>query len=277
MFVISGPGDHGVGKSVHDHRDTQPEVLGLISALSTGTSSDTTIYVASCNGVTNGTSSDCRLQQFPVSEVGSIAASWTVPTHGGINALLYESGALYAAGRFMAIAEQPRVGVAKLVSAVDGMVDANWIAERSPRVAYSLASVGDGEIIVSGSARTTGSRPALIRLGAESGTENLAWRPWQSFSEPYAAGAMAVLPDRNLYFANSGYICCVQRTPTTGLVDGAESNWTLNIDGRVDAMVGGGAGELIVAGTFWQVDGIARSGLARLTDVHPVLFVDQFE
>lgn len=34
---------------------------------------------------------------------------------------------------------------------------------------------------------------------------------------------------------------------------------------------------MVVAGTFWRIEGMDRSGLARLTDVHSFLFVDQFE
>lgn len=251
----------------------QPEVRGLVSALSTD---GTMLHAASCFDFSNYFWNDCRLQQFPMSGTGSVAATWTLPIAGGINALLHESGALYAAGAFSEVDAQPRSGVAKLSSAT-GVVDPNWIAERTPRIALSLASAGDGEIIVSGHASTTGPRPALIRLNTQSGGENLTWRPWASLSPSFAAGAMAMPSDRNLYFAKSGYGCCVQRTPASGSVDGVESNWTLNIDGRIDSIVPGGPGELLVAGTFSRVDGVERNGLARLTDVHPVLFVDQFE
>ncbi len=49
------------------------------------------------------------------------------------------------------------------------------------------------------------------------------------------------------------------------------------MNGRIDTIISGGAGELIVSGLIFDVAGQPRRVIARVLYVHPTIFVDHFE
>jgi hypothetical protein len=257
-----------------------PNEFGRISALVHGGAADDAVYVGSCADATVAAPSDCRVHRFDAVASGTIAPDWTIAANNEVNALLPKGSALFVGGAFTAFAGDVREKLAKIDVRQSGSGTATWTAQRVPNTVKSMVSTGDQEIIVGGTARNSspiGPRPSLVRLDAATGAENSAWRPWQTLLSPYSVGAMALSADGYLYFNDALFTCCLSRVRASGAVEGTDSSFSVGHDGRIYQIFPGYGGDLVVAGSFDEIAGVPRHGIARLTEVSTMIHVDGFE
>lgn len=188
---------------------------------------------------------------------------------------LEPDGRILVGGNFRLVADQPRVGLARLMP--EGYLDRGFDpgAGLEGGVAHDLAQQPDGRILVGGSFTHAGgtARAGLARLhpdGRLDTTFDAGLGAGEGAGRVYAIGVdsdrgivVAGVFDRVGSVASSGLI----RLDFEGLVDpGFEA----------DAGVAGGqatlydlqllpGGEVLVTGSFWYAGGAERIGLARLT------------
>ncbi len=256
-----------------------PDVEGSINSIALGREGDHGIYLSTCDVITNYTSDACEVRRYPTDETGLVEQNWHLPVMGGNNALLYHRGALFLGGHKQPLWPYSGQSIVKVNDPVAGMLDSGWMPSNSPSTTYALLSQGGQEIIAVGAPRQFSSSPPMIRLDDSSGAENVLWQPWRGLSAPYiqAFDVAALLPDNRLYFSSAGAPSTLYRTNASGRADHIDADWRVEVNGRIDTIISGGAGELIVSGLIFDVAGQPRRGIARLLDVHPTIFVDHFE
>ncbi|MBL9202272.1 MAG: hypothetical protein JNL39_17305, partial [Opitutaceae bacterium] len=177
-------------------------------------------------------------------------------------------GKILAGGNFTTMGGVARAYIARLNA--DGSVDASFNPGASTSV-QSLAIQPDGKIVAGGSFTTMANvtRVRLARLNPD-GTLD----PTFTAGADAAVFALAVQPDGKIIvgglfaFVNDVPRNLLARVNSNGTLDTAFApvftGTTVGAQARIDAVAVQRDGKIVVGGNFGQINGTARSGLARL-------------
>jgi hypothetical protein len=245
-----------------------PDNVVFALALAPGGSN---IYASGFFGSIGG-QSRARLAKLATTGVGAADGAWN-PAPDSPPAVLAvgADGSVYAGGVFQSIGGQSRPYLAKLSAAGAGSADAGWNPAPDFFVHAILADPG-GDIVVGGSFSTIAgtSTGPLARLSPASGAASTSWGTGLS------GGVAALARDAGgSYFVGMFDDALPQgplvRIAPTGVLD---PSWSPAPDGTVRVLAARGA-ELVVAGSFTNIAGEPRRGLAAFRD--DVLLRDGFE
>lgn len=211
---------------------------------------------------------------------GSLDPSYAPPV--GANAaitqlLVQPDGKTVVAGEFTAIGNQPRVRIARLNA--DGSLDAGFELQKGTNGAIAaLALQADGKLLIAGAFTAAGHsvRNRIARLNAD-GALDSTFRP--NPGPNAAVNDIALQPDGSLLIA--GNFLAVDGEPRTRIArlraDGTlDDRFPPNSTSGRDVPASAGAnssvlalavqqdGKVLMVGSFNEVDGEPRSGIARL-------------
>lgn len=263
-LLVMGDFDHFDGIRTHhlarlDAHGTvdpvwRPGDLGSITAVAGSASGD--VFVA-----TTTAASERRLRRLTAN--GDAAPGWEVSLNGGINSMEFDAlGRLLVAGGFTLIGGQPRDGFAVL-SPQTGLVDPFEPALPEGYVrAVRAAPDGAIHLIVQQDGSTK-----LLRIGLD-GALDPAW----SITVEGHASELAVAANGDVFVATFGADGGINRTRLIKVLaqDGSidpvwnpTAGWDNN-SGSISSIDVDANGSVFVAGTFGEIAGATRPGIAKL-------------
>jgi uncharacterized delta-60 repeat protein len=187
----------------------------------------------------------------------------------GVFALAIQGDAVLAGGQFQSVNGQPANHLVRLTSA--GAVDSAFSATAEPLV-IALHALPDGKV---------------YRLTTKTLTRHHADGTLDSSFPAVSAGwaderftSLAVQPDGRVLvggaFTIGNATRFIARYSADGQLDNSFSlNFSLNLNGAVQSVAVSASGDVVFAGDFTEVNGVTRSGLARVrsTPAAPALKV----
>lgn len=178
-------------------------------------------------------------------------------------------GSVLVSGFFSSFNGVPRAGLAKFRP--DGSLDPNWTPNAGRSQIFAIAVDTNGNIFIGGFFnRINGStRNGLAKLLPD-GTLDPAWNPGVPYNFIQSIHALALDGAGNLIvgggFSSIGgqSIARLAKVSTsgTGVVD---TTWNPAPDNAVAALAYDSVGNLYVGGSFANIGGVARNGVAKLT------------
>lgn len=180
-----------------------------------------------------------------------------------------QDGSVLVSGFFSSFNGVQRSGLAKFMP--DGSLDPNWMPVAGGAKIYAIAVDSGGNAYLGGFFnRINGStRNGLAKLLPD-GTLDPTWNPGVPFNFFQSVNTLALDGSGNLYVGGgftsiSGQsIARLAKVSTSG-VGAVDTSWSPAPDNSVNALALDGSGNLFVGGSFANIDGVARSGIAKLS------------
>ena len=191
---------------------------------------------------------------------GTVLASTALP-----------DGSVLVGGAFSSFDGSPRMNLAKILS--DGSLDPNFMFGNGSLATnvYAIAVDTSGNIFVGGYFHgITGTVRNGLAKFLPDGSLDPTWNPGIPYNFSQSVHALALDGSGNLYVGGSFTTIGGQAlarlakvsTTGTGVVD---TSWNPAPDNAVAALTYDGAGNLFVGGSFANIGGVARNGVAKLS------------
>jgi Bacterial Ig-like domain (group 3)/Cadherin-like beta sandwich domain/Domain of unknown function (DUF5122) beta-propeller len=206
---------------------------------------------------------------------GNLDPAWTPEANDPVNAIALDgSGNVYAAGQFTVVGGQARQFIAKLAATGTGAADATWNPSADAAVTSLAFDPASSSVFAGGAFANIGgrSRASLAKLSATgAGAADATWNPNPTVGV-VAIPIATLVPDGSgkLYvggtFSNVGGQPRnnIARLSTSG-TGAADAGWNPNADASVNAFALDATGSVYVGGDFFNIGGLARTGIARLS------------
>lgn len=185
------------------------------------------------------------------------------------------NGSVLVGGSFNSFNGATRTGLAKFLA--DGSLDPAWAPVFSAGFAakvYAIAVDSGGNVYIGGNNGFTNFIDGVNRTGLAKflpdGSLDPTWNPGINVSFAAQVSALVVDDSGNLYVGGtfttiSGQaIARLARVSTSG-AGAVDTSWNPAPDNSVNALALDGSGNLFVGGSFANIGGMARSGIAKMS------------
>ena len=278
--VLPGPSAHAAGGDVDLNFVADPNDVVRAVALQ---DDDKILIAGDFSQVNNFPNGVARNGIARLNEDGSVDTTFMNGLSGAQSArrvyvvAVQDDGKVLIGGDFQDVNGEARSGIARLNT--DGTLDSSFMATVSGRVT-SVVVQADQKVLIGGDFQDVNGEAhnGIARLNADgtldtsfasvmfTGSDSIPW--------DWCVWAMAVQPDRKVLVAgwftrvNGVARTSVARLDIDGTLDATFSNVALGGNDPsyipVFSVAGQSGGKVLIGGTFTQVNGVARSGLARL-------------
>ncbi|MBK9604996.1 MAG: Ig-like domain repeat protein [Betaproteobacteria bacterium] len=206
---------------------------------------------------------------------GNLDAAWAPEPNNPVNALALDgSGNVYAGGQFTVVGGQPRQFIARLAATGAGAADPAWNPNADGMIGALAFDQANGTLYAGGAFANIGgqARASLAKIpAAGTGAADPTWNPNPTVGlVAFPITALALDGSGKLYtggtFTNVGGQPRnnIARLATSG-TGAADAGWNPNADAAVAAFALDTGGSVYVGGSFSNIGGLARTGIARLS------------